>query len=67
MGKVELMEEAFGLLNAYKRHRALHNMRETATQDRQFHELQMYKKVDQLELALRAIQKEIREGDKVTV
>ena len=62
MGKEELIQEAFGALNSYKRHRALFEIK---SHDRQYHELQMYKMFDKIELSLRAINKEIRqEGSK---
>jgi hypothetical protein len=56
----ELIKEAFGALNSYKRHRAL---KEIKLNDRQYHELQMFKMIDKIELALRAIQKAVRNGD----
>ena len=55
MTKEDLISEAFGYLNSYKRHRAL---KEIKVQDKQYNELQMYKMIDQLELALRAIKKD---------
>jgi hypothetical protein len=58
MGANDLIQEAFGALNSYKRHRAL---REIKVNDRIFHDLQMYKMIDKIELALRAINKELRE------
>lgn len=57
MTKEDLIGEAFTLLNSYKRHRAL---KEIKPQEKQYHELQMYKTMDRLELSLRAIQKELR-------
>lgn len=58
----DLFKEAFGYLNSYKRHRALAEVKKT---DTQYNELQQYKMIDQLELALRAIQSKYRnvQGD----
>lgn len=58
MSKAELVQQAFNALNNFKRHRAL---AELYPSERQLHELQMYKMIDHLELALRAINKEVRE------
>lgn len=60
MSTQDLVAEAFTLLNSYKRHRALKDIKPDRT-EKQYHELQLYKKIDELELALRAIQKSIRE------
>lgn len=60
MGATDLTKELFGALNSYKRHRAL---KEIKFNDRQYHELQMYKMIDRIELAARAIQKAIRSGE----
>ena len=57
MSKEDLMQEAFGYLNSFKRHRALIDIKQ---HDKQYHELQMYKMLDKLELSLRAINKEFR-------
>jgi hypothetical protein len=57
MGTNELIQEAFGYLNSFKRHRALVDIKQD---DRKYNELQMYKMIDRLELALRAINKEVR-------
>ena len=59
MSTHDLIQEAFGYLNSFKRHRALAQVKET---DKQYNELQMYKMIDQLELALRAINKDVRGG-----
>lgn len=59
MGANDLIQEAFGELNSYKRHRAL---REIKVNDRQYHDLQMFKMIDKIELVLRAINKEVREA-----
>jgi hypothetical protein len=59
MGVQDLIQEGFGALNSYKRHRAL---REIKVNDRMFHDLQMFKMIDKIELTLRAINKETREG-----
>lgn len=56
----DLIKEAFGALNSYKRHRALKDIK---LNDRQYHELQMFKMIDKVELSLRAIQKAVRLGD----
>lgn len=60
MGTNDLIQELFGALNSYKRHRAL---KEIKVNDRQYHDLQMYKMIDKIELAARAINKELRESD----
>jgi hypothetical protein len=62
MGKEELITEAFGYLNSFKRHRSLFEIK---PHDKMYHELQMYKMVDKLELAMRAIKKEMR-NDNIT-
>jgi hypothetical protein len=62
MGKEDLIQEAFGALNSFKRHRALVDIK---AHDRQYHELQMYKMVDKIELSLRAINKELRNSKEV--
>jgi ribulose 1,5-bisphosphate carboxylase large subunit-like protein len=62
MGTNELIQEAFGYLNSYKRHRALVDIKKD---DKKYHELQMYKMIDRMELALRAINKEVRETNDV--
>lgn len=61
MSTKDLIAEAFTLINSFKRHRALQDIKPTK-EDKQFHELQMYKKIDELELSLRAIQKDLRES-----
>jgi len=60
----ELVEEAFGYLNSYKRHRALVEIE--GYDRKEFHELARYKNIDKLELALRAIKKELRESERET-
>jgi hypothetical protein len=57
MTKEDLITEAFGALNSFKRHRALVDIK---PQDKQYHTIQMYKMFDKLELSLRAINKEFR-------
>jgi hypothetical protein len=57
--KQDLIKEAFDQLNRFKRHRALSEIKPFP--EKQYHELQMYKAIDQLELALRAINKDMRE------
>lgn len=65
MSTHDLIQEAFGYLNSFKRHRALHDIKDA---DTRYNELQMYKMIDRLELALRAINKDIRKdsNDDVT-
>jgi hypothetical protein len=63
MGAQDLIQELFGALNSYKRHRAL---KEIKVNDRMYHDLQMYKMIDKIELGLRAINKEVREGEDVS-
>lgn len=66
MSTQDLISEAFTLLNAYKRHRALADIKQTR-EEKNFHDLMKYKKIDELELALRGIQKEIRnQGNQLT-
>ena len=57
MTKEDLITEAFGALNSFKRHRALADIKPS---DKSYHTIQMYKMVDKLELSLRAINKEFR-------
>lgn len=64
MDKAELVQTAFGAINSFKRHRALMEIK--PYQEKPFHELQMFKMIDQLELALRAINKDIRESEEVS-
>jgi hypothetical protein len=59
MTKEDLIQEAFGALNSYKRHRALKDIKKN---DKSYHEIQMYKMIDKIELSLRAINKECRES-----
>ncbi len=63
-----LVHTAFRNVNSFKRHRALAEIaRKDGNRDKaQYHELKMYKEFDELELALRAIQKGIRELDELT-
>lgn len=63
MDKHELIQQAFNAINNFKRHRALMEIK--LYQEKPYHELQMYKMIDQLELALRAINKDIRETENV--
>lgn len=60
MTKQDLIREAFKKIDTFKRHRALYDIE--SFEKRSFHELQMYKMIDQLELSLRAINKELREA-----
>jgi hypothetical protein len=64
MTKQALIAEAFTLINAFKRHRAMKEIPKGDSKDKLFHELQMYKKIDELELAMRAIQNADREVTK---
>lgn len=59
MTKADLIHKAFGFINNFKRHRALREIEDYSK--REHHELQMYKQIDQLELTLRALNKEIRQ------
>jgi hypothetical protein len=60
--KTDVIGEAFSAVNSFKRHRTLRKVKQT-TQDKQYHELKMYELFDQLELALRAIQRAVRQGE----
>jgi len=60
-------KNAFYHINSYKRHRALFNI-EKAKPDAnreqlQYHELKMYQFIDNLELSLRALQRDHRESE----
>ena len=59
----DLVGMAFRSLNSYKRHRALAESarKDNRTEKAIFHDLKQYKDIDSLELALRAIQKGLRE------
>jgi hypothetical protein len=59
MTQQDLVQEGFTYLNSFKRHRALAEIKQN---DRNYHTLQMYKMIDNIELTLRAINKEIRES-----
>jgi hypothetical protein len=65
MTQMDLIGLCFQYLNSFKRHRALEQVKRKEGQHDQanYHELQQYKMIDQLELALRAIQKGQREID----
>lgn len=62
----ELYKNAFYYLNSMKRHRALYNIErasDNSNKDQlQYHELKMYQFTDNLELALRALQSDMRHG-----
>lgn len=64
---MDLIGLAFKYINAYKRHRALaESARKDGSTDKAiYHELKQYKYIDSLELALRAIQKGLREIDEL--
>lgn len=57
----ELISECFAGLNNFKRHRALLETKNIQT-ERQYHELQMFKMIDKVELALRALNREAKEA-----
>jgi hypothetical protein len=59
--RAELITECFAGLNNFKRHRTLIETKQN-TADKQYHELQMFKMIDKIELALRAINREERES-----
>lgn len=50
----DLCRQAFKAINAFKRHRTLANST-TDGKDKLYHELQMYKQFDSIELSVRAI------------
>ena len=61
----ELCKQAFKAMNSFKRSRAL--MEGAVRQeDRNYHELQMFKQFDSLELTLRAIQSNARADESGT-
>ena len=63
--QVELCKQAFKALNSFKRSRAL--MEGAVRQeDKNYHELQMFKQFDSLELTLRAIQGNARTTESET-
>ena len=64
---MDLIGLAFKDINAYKRHRALaeSSRKDGKTDKAIYHELKQYKHIDSLELALRAIQKGLREIDEL--
>lgn len=59
MTQIELIKQAFGYLNNFKRARALEQVKreEGKFEDVNYQKLQQYMMIDQLELAMRAIQK----------
>lgn len=65
----ENFNNAFYHINSFKRHRAFHNMERAKPNANkellQYHELKMYQFLDNLELTLRALQKENRESGAV--
>lgn len=61
----ELCKQGFYAVNKYKRHRTLRESSNTEA-DRNFHELQMFKTFDSIELTLRAIQSNDRFNSKPT-
>lgn len=56
--KVDLMNDAFAALNNFKRHRAMH---ESKPDERSYHELKMYKMIDQLELTMRGVNRQLKD------
>jgi hypothetical protein len=60
-----LIKDAFKHLNTFKRFRAMHDTATTKGDMRAAEELElkMYKSIDQLELSIRGIQRENREGE----
>jgi hypothetical protein len=60
MTRQDLITEAFNKLNSFKRHRAKENIaNKEKNRDRaDYHKLRAYQDIDELELALRAIQRE---------
>lgn len=67
MTERDLIKESFMYLNSYKRHRALANIKrmEGKRDEANFHQLKTYQLIDSLELALRAIQKGLRDFDEI--
>lgn len=61
MGAQDLIREAFKKIDLLKRHRALMDIE--GYDKKQYHELQTYKALEQLELHLRAINKELRDEE----
>lgn len=61
----DLITKAFHYLNSFKRHRALHQIKRMDKEHDKanYHELKMYQLIDGLELALRAVQRGVRELD----
>lgn len=61
----ENFKNAFYYINSFKRHRAQYNIERASSvankEQLQFHELKMYQFIDNLELAMRALQKDNRE------
>lgn len=62
MSEQDLIQEAFYLINAFKRHRALEQIERRKGGEYQYHQLKQYQTLDELELSLRAIQKAWREA-----
>lgn len=61
------MEKCFYYINSFKRHRALAHINriEGKRENANYHDLKTYQFMDTLELALRAIQKGVRELEEV--
>lgn len=59
MSTEDLVQELFSALNSFKRHRALKDIKPL---EKQYHELQMYKYIDKIEIGIRAINKGLRES-----
>lgn len=64
MNHAELCHQAFYYLNSFKRHRALEQIRKNEGKESEatYNQLKQYQFIDALELALRAIQKSVRDG-----
>lgn len=56
----DLIQQAFRSIDTFKRHRSLKELE--GYEKRDFHEVRMYRMIDQLELSLRAISKDLRES-----
>lgn len=56
----DLVQDCFKAVNNFKRHRA---MADSKPQERDYHELKMYKQIDQLELCLRGLNKDLRDEE----
>lgn len=66
MNNTELITKCFTALNAFKRHRALANIKrgESKPDEAVIHDLRQYQMLDQLELGLRALQQQMYDNNK---